>query len=191
MTTAPDEHESNERPTGVRREKIWSIVAAVEHDPTLTKSWVADRLAEIPASLDEFDLVREERLKAALDGDPMRHADVESMVLRTLRRERDAAADTDHWLAQAREREDFDWSGVARLVGVDEGVLRRRAGAPIDGKVPRVDVRGGLPMSAAAKALGVSRATLYTWISQGKVDQVVIDGRKVIATDASGRPIVR
>ncbi|GEB95172.1 hypothetical protein [Microbacterium lacticum] len=175
-------------PTGVRYEQVKMLVLATERgDSTLTTSWIADRLAEIPASYDEYLAVRErEATRVSIP-----EADTERMVVQALRSERRAAAAADGWLERAREDADFDWAGVARLVDADEDVLRRRAGAPINGKLPRVNVRGGLPMSAAAAALGISRATLYQWIEKGKVDQVVLDGRKVIATDANGKPIVR
>ncbi len=158
-------------------------------DPDLTTTWLADRLAEIPASYDEFMDVQEHA--AANIADPEADADVERMVIRSLRTERKAAAATDGWLERATSEASFDWSGVAKLTGLDEDVLRRRASAPIDGRIPRVNVKGGLPMTAAAEALGISRATLYTWIKQGKVKQIVLDGRKVIAVDANGKPIVQ
>ena len=177
-------------PSGVRYEKLRGLVLAMDSgDESLTTSWLADRLAELPASYDEFLEVRE-HVVTHLD-DPTADADVERMVVRSLRAERKAAAATDGWLERAVEDADFDWAGVAKLTGIDEEILRRRAGAPIDGKMPRVNIRGGLPMAAAADALGISRATLYSWIKQGKVDQIVLDGRKVIPTDANGRPIVR
>lgn len=154
----------------------------------MTPSWLADRLAELPASYDEFLEVREHVVTHP--DDPTAEADVERMVIRSLRAERKAAAASDGWLERAVTEEDFDWSGVAKLTGIDEDVLRRRAGAPIDGKLPRVNVKGGLPMAAAAQALGISRATLYNWIKNGKVTQITLDGRSVIATDANGKPIV-
>ncbi|WP_298038937.1 hypothetical protein [uncultured Microbacterium sp.] len=181
---------SSDLPSGVRYEKLRGLVLAMSSgDPDLTTTWLADRLAEIPASYDEFMDVQEHA--AANIADPEADADVERMVIRSLRTERKAAAATDGWLERATSEASFDWSGVAKLTGLDEDVLRRRASAPIDGRIPRVNVKGGLPMTAAAEALGISRATLYTWIKQGKVKQIVLDGRKVIAVDANGKPIVQ
>lgn len=177
-------------PSGVRYEKLRGLVLAMNSgDPDLSTSWLAERLAEIPASHDEFLDVQEHSVTHLED--PTADADVERMVIRSLRAERKAAAASDGWLERALDEPDFDWAGVAKLAGMNEDVLRRRAGAPIDGKQPRVNVRGGLPMAAAAEALGISRATLYAWIKQGKVEQIVIDGRKMIPTDANGKPIVK
>lgn len=39
----------------------------------------------------------------------------------------------------------------------------------------------------AAKSIGVSRATLYNWMNEGKIDAVRVGGRRLIKVDSLRR----
>lgn len=184
-----------------RAEQLRALAVTMHHDPEhATSAWLASRLEEIGASLDDFDDAYASYLGDAsnfvapddfdADDDDI---NFERTVTHAWRAEVRAAARTDHWLREALARDpEFDWAAVAKLLGTSEEVLRRRAGAPIDGKLPRVGVsRDGLPPLAAAEALGIGKSTLYRWIEEGRLSVVKVNGRSRVVTDGNGKPIVR
>ena len=189
-----------------RYERLYALAVTAHHEPErATSAWLATQLEEIGASLDEFDAATHQYLSAASGGDyeapePLEpqddivdDIDYAATIRQSWAAEKRAAARTDHWLAQADQHDpDFDWVSLAKLLGTSDEILRRRAGAPVDGKLPRVGVsHDGLPPQAAAAALGIGRSTLYRWISEGRVTQVPVNGRPRIVTDGNGMPIVQ
>lgn len=199
-------HAPSPRPSAdSRAERLHALAVTAHHEPArATAAWLANQLEEIGATLDEFDDAMHHYLSSAYAGDyqapeppdpqddPADNIDYVATIIQSWKSERRAAARTDHWLAEAHHRDpDFDWVSVAKLLGTSDEVLRRRAGAPVDGKMPRVGVsRDGLPPAAAAKALGIGRSTLYRWIAEGRVTQVTVNGRVRIVTDGNGMPLV-
>lgn len=187
-----------------RSERLHALAVTAHHDPArATAAWLASQLEEIGATLDEFNDATNHYLSLAYEGDYTQpeppepgeqtdDIDYVVTILRSWTAERRAAARTDHWLSEAFYRDpNFDWASVAKLLGTSDEILRRRAGAPVDGKMPRVGVsHAGLPPAAAAAALGVGRSTLYRWIAEGRVTQVTVNGRVRIVTDGNGMPLV-
>lgn len=167
-----------------------------DHAPEGANAWIASQLESLDVTWDDFDAVYravENEIPSPPDAEDVPVPNVERMIVRSLRKEAQAIAETDEWLWRAlSDMPDFDWDAVARLSGANAATLRARAERPSVGDAPPLGVgRTGITTAEAQAALGIGRSTLFRWLDDGRLRRVPDTGTRLrIQTDGSGMPVV-
>lgn len=175
---------------GARAKRIARIANAEIHADAVNPvddSWIDEQLAAIGVSRDEYAEVFDALTSGEhAQDDALATADLEDEVLAAYARERKVIQRTNELLTELAGRQDADWDSIAALLDVSVDSLRVRTGRRPSSAL---NVADALTITAAARVLGVARSTVYEWLESGRLREVSVRGRRMVAADTLGRPL--